>query len=237
MSGFVPPAIAGLIVLVCVAVIRSKLRQEEAGGAIRGCLGCLFIVLVIGSLAGVAVRLWREAAWDDQAGRIVVTAVEGASIYAQGEWWGPGPVEIEFEDAPFDSQASPESIVQALFPRRQFLEIQAEGVSTAQTSRGHWVGTTYSVLLRTPDGKLDPVVLFRRTIAEKPLEPARILILRGALGDDRNVTPGNVGIAFSPTNFFERLLFLDDPPQLSVGVQFQQLPTKYRGSEFWLAPP
>ena len=237
MSGVVPAAIAGLIVLVCAAVIRARLRQEDGGSALRTCIGCLFIVSVLGAIGSAGLRIWGERGWSAEADRILVQIVSGGAIHSGGEWLGPGPVEIELAAAPFDREASPESIVDALFPRRTRLAIQAQGVTTSETPRGHWIGTTYSVLLRTADGKLDPVVLFRRTIAEDPLEPARIAILRGAQGADRNVTPLSVGIEYSDSSFLERFFFLDEPPRLTVDLQFQKLPPEFRGQEFWLEGP
>ena len=38
-------------------------------------------------------------------------------------------------------------------------------------------------------------------------------------------------------SFLERFFFLDEPPRLTVDLQFQKLPPEFRGQEFWLEGP
>ena len=238
MNGNFPLLIAGGAVLLFLAffsVIAARRRDGESKSLRSSCLGCLVLALFSVAVVGAIVRGVSSISWRERAESIEVATARGVELFGDvtiatetiavaGE---ESSREVRYASKVFAANVTPQEICSALFPGSTLLESSAQGVTTAESPEGHWVGTATGVVLRGEEGTLDSLVLFVRTIAEAPEEGSRVAVVRARDGSARHVSTDAVGIELSESGFLDRFLRLDDPPRLTLDVRVDPIPERF----------
>ncbi len=224
-------ALFAVFALVSVRVAR---RRGDSSSKRSGCVGCIAMVLFALLVTGAIVRGVHSVRWQNRANSIDVTAVDGIELFAGAEvdeettGMMSGTESVEYSPPTFSADATPRVIIEALFPGMSLVDVKTQGMTTAESPEGHWVGRSLGVVLRAPDGTIDSMVLFLKTVAESPAAGLRVAVVRARRGAERFVSAETVGIDLVDSSYLDRFLRMDEPPRLTLEVRVGPTPEALR---------
>ena len=226
---------AGLVgVFAVLAVI---LFRRGGQGETRGsCIGLLLLGVFAIATVGVVVRVTQNARWQARSSVVEVRAPDGVRVHAMGFEAIPTPARLELSEGVFAPEKVPEEIFAELHPSAKIIHSEQVGLTINETPFGHWVVLVTRAVLELPGGALDPVVLVTRSVQEAPEKGQRIIEVRVRAKDPNG--PGELGFAkirsngveFPPNADWEKLLRIDDPPQVFLELEAIAMPDAVEAS-------